>query len=84
MNNVQIQGLGQANRAYEETTDFEAMTNELTQKKDTPEGYETDNSDEVFGDEEAIEMLLEQTIINETIRQMKQNQQRLEDIFNEI
>ena len=83
MNNIQMQGLGQATSTYEEPSDFETMTNELAQKKDTPEGCENDSSDEVLGDEEAVEMVLEQTIINETIRQMKQDQQRLEEIFNE-
>lgn len=83
MNNIQTQGLGQATSTYEEPSDFETITNELAQKKDTPEGCENGSSDEVLGDEEAVEMILEQTIINETIRQMKQDQQRLEEIFNE-
>ncbi|OOQ67622.1 hypothetical protein C1S86_23390 [Vibrio parahaemolyticus] len=83
MNNIQTQGLRQASTVLEETSDFEAMIHEVAQTADISEGDETDNSDEVLGDEEAVEIILEQTIINQTIRQMKQDEERLEEIFDE-
>lgn len=83
MSNISIQALGQTIKTDEQPSDFETMVNELSQTKDTAECCETDDSDEILGDEEAVEMVLEQSIINETIRQMKQDQQRLEEIFNE-
>ncbi|EHK2924523.1 hypothetical protein J7Y46_004400 [Vibrio parahaemolyticus] len=83
MNNIQVQGLRQASSVAEDTSDFEAMIHELAQTADISGGDETDNSDEVLGDEEAVEIILEQTIINQTIRQMKQDEERLEEIFDE-
>ncbi|MPY23328.1 hypothetical protein [Shewanella sp. YLB-07] len=34
-------------------------------------------------EDEIVEMIVEQTIINESIRQMKANQERMEDILDE-
>ncbi|MDK9774314.1 hypothetical protein [Vibrio sp. B181a] len=83
MNNIQTQGLRQSSSVLEETSDFEAMIHEVAQIADISEGDETDNSDEVLSDEELEEIILEPTIINQIIRQMKQDEQRLEEIFDE-
>ncbi|AMF96300.1 hypothetical protein [Vibrio harveyi] len=84
MNNIQVQRFGQATSALEDTSDFEAMILEFDQATDISEGGKTDYSNDVLGDEEAVEIILEQTIINETIRKMKQDEQRLKEIFDEI
>ncbi|ELC3158218.1 hypothetical protein [Vibrio harveyi] len=83
MNNIQVQRFGQATSALEDTSDFEAMILEFDQSTDISEGGKTDYSNDVLGDEEAVEIILEQTIINETIRKMKQDEQRLKEIFDE-
>ncbi|OEC39829.1 hypothetical protein [Aeromonas sp. DNP9] len=80
---MQVQGLGQLRSAFEETSDFETFTHELAQTKGCSGGDETGNSGEVLGEDEVVEMILEQTIINNTIRQMKQSEQQLEEILNE-
>ena len=84
MNNIQVQRFGQATSALEDTSDFEAMILEFDQSTDISEGGKTDYSNDVLGDEEAVEIILEQAIINETIRKMKQDEQRLKEIFDEI
>lgn len=83
MNNIQVQRFGQATSALEDTSDFEAMILEFDQSTDISEGGKTGYSNDVLGDEEAVEIILEQTIINETIRKMKQDEQRLKEIFDE-
>ncbi|HEQ3589943.1 hypothetical protein [Vibrio parahaemolyticus] len=83
MNNIQVQRFGQATSALEDTSDFEAMILEFDQSTDISEGGKTDYSNDVLGDEEAVEIILEQAIINETIRKMKQDEQRLKEIFDE-
>jgi len=37
----------------------------------------------MLSQDEIVEMILKQSVMNETVRQMKQNQERLKEILNE-
>ena len=73
-----------------EVTDFEFELKTAASKVQLNRNM-TDNSIQIHDskattdvtEDEIVEMIVEQTIINDSIRQMKANQERMEDILDE-
>ena len=47
-------------------------------------GEASSGEDNVVTEQDVVDMVIEQTVINETIRRMKADQQRLEEIIDEV
>lgn len=67
----------------ETQSDFELVAQQVDKKKQAL-GEASSGEDNVVTEQDVVDMVIEQTLINETIRRMKVDQQRLEEIIDEV
>lgn len=64
-------------------SDFELVAQQVDKNKQAP-GKASSGEDNVVNEQDVVDMVIEQTLINESIRRMKADQQRLEEIIDEV
>ncbi|MDN2666245.1 hypothetical protein OW495_05915 [Vibrio sp. 14N.309.X.WAT.E.F5] len=67
----------------ETQSDFELVAQQVDKNKQAL-GEASSGEDNVVTEQDVVDMVIEQTVINETIRRMKADQQRLEEIIDEV
>ena len=67
----------------ETQSDFELVAQQVDKNKQAL-GEASSGEDNVVTEQDAVDMVIKQTVINETIRRMKADQQRLEEIIDEV
>ncbi|MEI8671626.1 hypothetical protein P4S52_06280 [Vibrio sp. SA48] len=77
INTTHIAGLS------ETQSDFELVAQQVDKSKQAL-GEASSGEDNVVTEQDVVDMVIKQTVINETIRRMKADQQRLEEIIDEV
>ncbi|MBU2895892.1 hypothetical protein [Vibrio hepatarius] len=67
-----------------EQSEFDAIAQEIEKSESINNQISTENGDEpTVSDEEIADMIVTQGVINTSIRQMKESQERMKEILNE-
>ncbi|MDN3612016.1 hypothetical protein ACODM8_16870 [Vibrio ostreicida] len=77
-NPVSIAGLSEIQ------SDFESVAQEMTQAQKIQGDEASKSEGTVMTEQDFVDMVIEQSLINESVRRMKADQQRLEEIINEV
>ncbi|ASU22409.1 hypothetical protein CCZ37_07310 [Vibrio qinghaiensis] len=84
MNRVEIINRSVVSQADNDMDDFASVAQEVLRSSKVQNEVTTHFKEEdTLSDEEIVDMILTQSIMDETARQMKQSQERLKEILNE-
>ncbi|EMC3731973.1 hypothetical protein VDN26_002769 [Vibrio cholerae] len=77
-------------QVHNSMNDFEAVAQEISRSAKVQNEVTTHikdgeitEDDELLSQDETVDMILKQSVMNQTLREMKQNQQRIKEILNE-
>ncbi|EGQ7944513.1 hypothetical protein O1E22_002909 [Vibrio cholerae] len=77
-------------QVHNSINDFEAVAQEISRSAKVQNEVTTHikdgeitEDDELLSQDETVDMILKQSVMNQTLREMKQNQQRIKEILNE-
>ncbi|EPO0038389.1 hypothetical protein ACT5DV_003381 [Vibrio cholerae] len=90
MNRVEMINRHAVLQVHNSINDFEAVAQEISRSAKVQNEVTTHikdgeitEDDELLSQDETVDMILKQFVINQTLREMKQNQQRIKEILNE-
>ncbi|EGQ7639681.1 hypothetical protein NPV54_000808 [Vibrio cholerae] len=77
-------------QVHNSMNDFEAVAQEISRSAKVQNEVTTHikdgeitEDDELLSQDETVDKILKQSVMNQTLREMKQNQQRIKEILNE-
>ncbi|MDV2397802.1 hypothetical protein [Vibrio cholerae] len=90
MNRVEMINRHAVLQMHNSINDFEAVAQEISRSAKVQNEVTTHikdgeitEDDELLSQDETVDMILKQSVMNQTLREMKQNQQRIKEILNE-
>ncbi|EOE2082573.1 hypothetical protein ACPDQ4_003148 [Vibrio cholerae] len=90
MNRVEMINRHAVLQVHNSINDFEAVAQEISRSAKVQNEVTTHikdgeitEDDELLSQDETVDMILKQSVMNQTLREMKQNQQRIKEILNE-
>ncbi|HGS4624372.1 TPA: hypothetical protein ACMDON_003303 [Vibrio cholerae] len=90
MNRVEMINRHAVLQVHNSMNDFEAVAQEISRSAKVQNEVTTHikdgeitEDDELLSQDETVDMILKQSVMNQTLREMKQNQQRIKEILNE-
>ncbi|EJL6268049.1 hypothetical protein NMR31_003274 [Vibrio cholerae] len=88
-NRVEMTNIFAIAQTHSSMDDFDTVAQEISLTTKVQNEVTTNIKEEgiteegMLSQDEIVEMILKQSVMNETVRQMKQNQERLKEILNE-
>lgn len=88
-NRVEMTNIFAIAQTHSGMDDFDTVAQEVSRTTKVQNEVTTNIKEEgiteegMLSQDEIVEMILKQSVMNETVRQMKQNQERLKEILNE-
>ncbi|HGS4461814.1 TPA: hypothetical protein ACMDOB_001686 [Vibrio metschnikovii] len=90
MNRVEMINRHAVLQVHNSMNDFEMVAQEISRTAKVQNEVTTNikngeitEDDETLSQDETVDMILKQSVMNQTLREMKQNQERLKEILNE-
>ncbi|MEH0091600.1 hypothetical protein [Vibrio metschnikovii] len=90
MNRVEMINRHAVLQVHNSMNDFEMVAQEISRTAKVQnevtthiKNGEITEDDETLSQDETVDMILKQSVMNQTLREMKQNQERLKEILNE-
>lgn len=90
MNRVEMINRHAVLQVHNSMNDFETVAQEISRSAKVQNEVTTHikdgeitEDDEMLSQDETVDMILKQSVMNQTLREMKQNQERLKEILNE-
>lgn len=90
MNRVEMINRHAVLQVHNSMNDFEMVAQEISRSAKVQNEVTTHikdgeitEDDEMLSQDESVDMILKQSVINQTLREMKQNQERIKEILNE-
>ncbi|EOX3325289.1 hypothetical protein [Vibrio cholerae] len=90
MNRVEMINRHAVLQVHNSMNDFEAVAQEISRSAKVQNEVTTHikdgeitEDDELLSQDETVDKILKQSVMNQTLREMKQNQQRIKEILNE-
>lgn len=90
MNRVEMINRHAVLQVHNSMNDFETVAQEISRSAKVQNEVithikdgEITEDDEMLSQDETVDMILKQSVMNQTLREMKQNQERIKEILNE-
>ncbi|WP_240004071.1 MULTISPECIES: hypothetical protein [Vibrio] len=90
MNRVEMINRHAVLQVHNSMNDFETVAQEISRSAKVQNEVTTHikdgeitEDDEMLSQDETVDMILKQSVMNQTLREMKQNQERIKEILNE-